>query len=264
MKGIKKVIKYVVLFLVVFIATKSFALEATYKGFNVIGRIQIPKTSINYYILEKVTQASIEQGIAKLYGVGINEPGNAVLIGHNYRNGLFFSNNKNLEIGDEIYITGMNDVTEKYVVYNKFETTPEDTSFYQIDTNGEKVITLTTTTDDTTKRLIVQAKSTGTVDANSIPVIQSSGTSEAPNSGTSSSGTSNTLTGGSTTTSLPTGSTLGTNTSNLSTNSNINKENVVATNKNIPSTGISNNIIILITIISICGIVFFIKSRKSK
>ena len=43
-----------------------------------------------------------------LYGAGINQAGNTVIIGHNYRNGLFFSNNKKLNNGDKIYITDNN------------------------------------------------------------------------------------------------------------------------------------------------------------
>ncbi len=154
----------VTLIFLICIGIKSFALPSEYKGYKVIGKIEIPKTDINYPILEKVTQKSLEEGTAFLYGAGINKEGNSVIVGHNYRNEQFFSQNKILEVGDEIYITGMDDVKEKYVIYNKFETTPEDTSFYQIDTNGDKVITLSTATDDTKNRLIIQAKSEGVTD----------------------------------------------------------------------------------------------------
>ena len=68
-----------------------------YKGYVVMGTIQIPKTDVKYPILEKVTKKSIEVAVAILYGSGLNQPGNTVIIGHNYRNGLFFSNNKKLE-----------------------------------------------------------------------------------------------------------------------------------------------------------------------
>ena len=45
-----------------------------------------------------------------------------------------------------------------YTIYNKFETTPEDTSFYQRDTGGKAEITLSTCTDDSKARLIIFAK----------------------------------------------------------------------------------------------------------
>ena len=64
----------------------------------------IPEIDFEYPILEKVTKNSIETAVAFLYGTGINQPGNSVIVGHNYRNGLFFSNIHKLENGDKIYI----------------------------------------------------------------------------------------------------------------------------------------------------------------
>ena len=92
-----------------------------------------------------------------LYGAGINQVGNTVIIGHNYRNGLFFSNNKRLNNGDKIYITDNSKNRLTYTIYNKFETTPEDASFYSRDTNGKPEITLSTCNDDSSKRLILFA-----------------------------------------------------------------------------------------------------------
>lgn len=130
----------------------------TYKGFGVVGTMEIPATNFKYPILEKVTKKSIETAVAFLYGTGINQPGNSVIIGHNYRNGLFFSNNKKLNIGDKIYVTDETGKKLTYTIYNKFETTPEDTSFYQRDTGGKPEITLSTCTDDSSARLIIFAK----------------------------------------------------------------------------------------------------------
>lgn len=132
----------------------------TYKGFGVLGTIEIPATNLKYPVLEKVTKSSIEAAVARLYPSSgeLNEPYNTVIIGHNYRNGLFFSNNKKLNNGDKIYITDNNGNKKTYTIYNKFETTPEDTSFYQRDTGGVPEITLSTCTDDSKARLILFAK----------------------------------------------------------------------------------------------------------
>ncbi len=132
--------------------------KQTYKGFGVLGTMEIPATNFKYPVLEKVTKKSIETAVAFLYGTGLNQPGNSVIIGHNYRNGLFFSNNKKLNIGDKIYITDVEGNKMTYTIYNKFETTPEDTSFYQRDTGGKPEITLSTCTDDSKARLIICAK----------------------------------------------------------------------------------------------------------
>ena len=136
----------------------SSSQKRTYKGFGVLGTMEIPATNFKYPVLEKVTKKSIETAVAFLYGTGLNEAGNSVIIGHNYRNGLFFSNNKKLNIGDKIYITDNDGNKLTYTIYNKFETTPEDTSFYQRDTGGKPEVTLSTCTDDSSARLIICAK----------------------------------------------------------------------------------------------------------
>lgn len=137
--------------------TASSSGVKTYKGFVVMGTMEIPTTGFKYPVLEKVTKKSIETAVAILYGAGLNQPGNTVIIGHNYRNGLFFSDNKKLQIGDKIYITDNEGKRVEYSIYNKFETTPEDTSFYQRDTNGKPEVTLSTCTDDSSARLIIEA-----------------------------------------------------------------------------------------------------------
>lgn len=136
----------------------SSSKKQMYKGFGVLGTMEIPATNFKYPILEKVTKKSIETAVAFLYGTEINQAGNSVIIGHNYRNGLFFSNNKKLNIGDKIYITDNNGKKLTYTIYNKFETTPEDTSFYQRDTGGKPEVTLSTCTDNSSARLIICAK----------------------------------------------------------------------------------------------------------
>lgn len=130
----------------------------TYKGFTVIGTIEIPKINLSYPILKEASTAAIERSVAMLYGVGPNNPGNTLIIGHNYRNGQFFANNKNLSIGDKVYITDLSGQRLSYTIYDKFETTTEDTEFITRNTNGAREISLQTCTDDGSMRLIILAK----------------------------------------------------------------------------------------------------------
>ena len=129
----------------------------TYNGFNVIGKIEIPKTNVKYPILETVTKKSIEKAVARLYGPDPNEVGNCVIVGHNYRNGLFFANNKKLNEGDKIYITDNSGRRVTYNIYKKYTTTPEDFDYATRDTNGKREISLSTCTDDIKHRLIIWA-----------------------------------------------------------------------------------------------------------
>ena len=130
----------------------------TYKGFTVIGTIEIPKINLSYPILKETSSAAIERSVAMLYGVGPNNPGNTLIIGHNYRNGQFFANNKNLSIGDKVYITDLSGQRLSYTIYDKFETETEDTEFITRNTNGAREISLQTCTDDGSLRLIILAK----------------------------------------------------------------------------------------------------------
>ena len=89
----------------------------------------------------------------------LNQVGNIVISGHNYRNGTFFSNNKQLEIGDVIYITDITGTQVAYTIYNIYETNSEDTEYITRDTNGAREISLTTCTDESdNQRLIIWAR----------------------------------------------------------------------------------------------------------
>lgn len=132
-----------------------------YKDFIMLGYIEIKKTNVKYPILEKETTKSLETSVAVRYpttNIRLNQPGNIVIVGHNYRNGTFFSNNKKLSTGDKIYITDDTGNTLAYIIYQIFSTTPEDASFYNRDTNGAIEITLSTCSDDGNTRLIIQAR----------------------------------------------------------------------------------------------------------
>ena len=143
-------------------STSSTAKKKQYKGFNVVGTMEIPKINLNYPILEDMSKKALETSIVALYppkGTTLNQPGNTVIVGHNYRNGLFFSNNKKLENGDKIYVTDYTGKKLTYTIYNKFEANQNDTSFYQRDTAGKAELTLSTCTDASNDmRLIIFAK----------------------------------------------------------------------------------------------------------
>lgn len=133
----------------------------TYKGFETLGTIDIPKTDVHYPILANVSKNSIEVAVAVQYGPGPNKVGNTIIVGHNYRNGQFFSNNKKLVVGDAVYITDLDGNKIKYIIYNKYETTPEDTDYMVRSTDGKREISLSTCTDDSKKRLILWAREEG-------------------------------------------------------------------------------------------------------
>lgn len=121
-----------------------------YKDFYMVGSISIPSVDINYPILEEMSTKALETSVVALYppkGENLNKPGNTVIVGHNYRNGLFFSNLKRVKIGDKVIIKDYTGVTKNYTVYEITEKDQSDTSFYQRDTGGKAEVTLSTCTD---------------------------------------------------------------------------------------------------------------------
>ena len=132
-----------------------------YNGFTVVGTMKIPAINLEYPIVQEVSTKALEKALIALYpsGDNLNLPGNTVIIGHNYRNGMFFSNLKKLSNGAKIYVTDFRGKSLTYEVYNKFEASSTDTSFYARDTNGLAELTLSTCTDASNdQRTIIFAK----------------------------------------------------------------------------------------------------------
>lgn len=141
--------------------TTTTSTKKKYKGFTVVGTMKIPDINLEYPIVEEVTAKALETALIALYpsGDNLNLTGNTVIAGHNYRNGTFFSNLKKLSVGAKIYVTDYRGKSVTYQVYNKFEASSTDTSFYTRDTNGLAELTLSTCTDASNdQRTIIFAK----------------------------------------------------------------------------------------------------------
>lgn len=134
--------------------------KLTYKGYTVAGKLEMPTVNLQYPVLAQMTDANaIEVSVAIQYGVGLNNPGNTVIIGHNYRSGLFFGSNKKLQVGDTIYITDWETGTRRaYTIYNKYTTEENDTSYYNRNTGGAREVSLVTCQSNNAYRLVILAK----------------------------------------------------------------------------------------------------------
>ena len=101
---------------------------------------------------------ALDTSVVILYGVGLNQVGNTTIAGHNYRNSAFFSKNKELKVGNKIYITDSTGKRLPYTIYDKFEAAENDSDYITRDTQGAIEISLSTCTDDSKARIIIWAK----------------------------------------------------------------------------------------------------------
>lgn len=130
----------------------------TYKGFTVLGKLEIPVIDLKLPILDRASKASMEASVGVSYGPGPNKVGNTVIMGHNYRNGTFFSKLGQVKNGDEIYVTDLSGTRIRYIVYNVYTTTADDFEYASRDTAGKREISLSTCTDNVEARTVVWAK----------------------------------------------------------------------------------------------------------
>ena len=134
------------------------------KRYPSVGRIEIPKINVNYAILAQASGDKLVNWLkispVMFWGVYPNEIGNCSIAGHNYRNKRFFSKVPTLTVGDRIRITDAEGKKINYTVFRKYEVKPSDTECVN-DVPGKenkRIVTLITCTNDSKKRVIVQAE----------------------------------------------------------------------------------------------------------
>ena len=134
------------------------------KRYPSVGRIEIPKIGVNYAILAQASGDTLVQWLkispCMFWGVYPNEVGNFSIAGHNYRNNRFFSKVPTLKIGDRIKITDVEGNKVNYTVFAKYEVKPNNTDCVNSVPGKEnkRIVTLITCTNDSKKRVIVQAE----------------------------------------------------------------------------------------------------------
>ena len=130
----------------------------TYKGYDVIGIIEIPKIKIKYPILSKTTEESMLVSITKFWGPNVNEIGNITIAGHNNFSGTMFGKTKQLEKNDIIKLTDLKNNTLEYKVFDKYSIDPNDVSCVESVEEGTREVTLLTCTKGHKERLIIKAR----------------------------------------------------------------------------------------------------------
>ena len=132
--------------------------DLKYKGYNVIGLIEIPAIDLEYPILEKTTKLTMATSISRFSGGKINEYGNVSLAGHNNYSGTMFGKNKKLKLNDSILLTDLSGRTIEYEIYDIFVTDPNDTKILETNDETKREVTLITCKNGRSERLIIKAR----------------------------------------------------------------------------------------------------------
>ena len=133
-------------------------IELQYRGYNVIGLIEIPAIELEYPVLERTTQETMNTSISRFYGGDINGYGNVSLAGHNNYNGTMFGKNHKLNVGDKVLLTDLTGQTIEYEITEKFVTDPNDTSILETKDKTIRELTLITCKNGRSERLIIKAR----------------------------------------------------------------------------------------------------------
>lgn len=146
------------------VVTEGSQENVTMNGYNVIGVVKIPKIQIEYPILDidtynpEETKEPMKISIVKYWGGKVNEYGNLSIAGHNNYDGTMFGKTKNLEIGDIVELTDLENNTIQYQIYDKFVTDPNDVTILATNDETIREVTLITCTNGNKNRLILKAK----------------------------------------------------------------------------------------------------------
>ena len=104
------------------------------KGYKVIGRLAIPSIELNTYILNETNEKTLNVSVTKIAGPKINKVGNFCITGHNYLKDNMFGKLKKVNINDNIVLTDTFGREQEYVVYDKFEISPDDVYILNLNT----------------------------------------------------------------------------------------------------------------------------------
>lgn len=129
-----------------------------YKGYDIVGIIEIPKINIEYPIINQTSDETMALSITKFLGNNVNDIGNFTMAGHNYFDGTMFSNTNKLNIEDTIKMTDLDGKTIEYKVFDKYIIDPNDVKCVQSVKENTREITLITCINGRNNRLVVKAR----------------------------------------------------------------------------------------------------------
>lgn len=125
---------------------------------GVIGILEIPELDEELAIIGKWSYKLLKISICRYKGPDPNQPGNLVLIGHNYKNGSHFGRLSQLSVGSELYLTDTaTGARIRYEVY-QIKSIAADAFSALKSYEGECGLTLMTCKDNGTNRRLLRCR----------------------------------------------------------------------------------------------------------
>ena len=124
---------------------------------SIIGLIEIPKINISYPILSNNSENLLKISVCRFTGPLPNRNGNLCIAGHNYNTTLMFSKLHELNTGDSIYITDLNNTRLEYIVYDKLNVKENDLNCTQ-NTIKPEITLITCKKNNNKERIVIKAK----------------------------------------------------------------------------------------------------------
>ncbi len=124
--------------------------------YNPIAKVQIEKIGLNVSVLSEWSYELLDISVNKFSGPEPNEPGNFIVIGHNYINKAHFGSLHLVEIGDSIDLTDLSGRTVTYEVFEVLIIKPDEVEKLQSD--NPLALTLVTCDTNNEYRLVVKSR----------------------------------------------------------------------------------------------------------
>jgi LPXTG-site transpeptidase (sortase) family protein len=125
-------------------------------SYTPIAKLQVEKIGLEVSVLSEWSYALLDISVNKFSGPEPNEPGNFVVIGHNYKNGAHFGSLYLLEVGDLMNLTDLLGRKVTYEVYEILVIKPDDVA--QLATYQDRTLTLITCDTNNEWRVVVKSK----------------------------------------------------------------------------------------------------------
>ena len=123
----------------------------------IIGKIEIPSVNISYPFFSYTNSEYLSISPCRVSGDMPPKFSNLCIAGHNYDNGIFFSNLNKLKVNDKIIIYNNSDYKYTYTIYKIYEVNENDLSpIYDYEANKHE-LTLITCNNLNNNRIIVKA-----------------------------------------------------------------------------------------------------------